>query len=73
LTTRHEEWRTALELDSQTHVDESYASRREAPAGLGLNGPHSATSTADADGEAVWAATHELSLEGVGCKDPRST
>jgi bifunctional non-homologous end joining protein LigD len=51
----------------------AYTARREALAGLGLNGPRWATTTADGDGEAVWAATHELGLEGVVCKDPRST
>ena len=62
-----------LEIDGRTLVDEPYASRRDALASLGLNGPRWATTTADADGEAVWAATHELGLEGVVCKDPRST
>jgi bifunctional non-homologous end joining protein LigD len=62
-----------LELDGRTLVDVPYTARREALAGLGLNGPRWATTTADGDGEAVWAATHELGLEGVVCKDPRST
>jgi bifunctional non-homologous end joining protein LigD len=62
-----------LELDGRTVVDEPYRARREALACLGLNGPRWATTTADGDGEAVWAATHELGLEGVVCKDPRST
>jgi ATP-dependent DNA ligase len=62
-----------IELDGRTLVDEPYTARREALSGLGLNGPRWATTTADGDGEAVWAATHELDLEGVVCKDPRST
>jgi bifunctional non-homologous end joining protein LigD len=62
-----------LELDGETLVDEPYAARRESLADLGLNGPRWATTTADGDGEAVWTATEELGLEGVVCKDPRST
>jgi bifunctional non-homologous end joining protein LigD len=62
-----------LELDGRTLVDEPHTVRREALAALGLNGPRWATTTADGDGEAVWAATEELGLEGVVCKDPRST
>jgi bifunctional non-homologous end joining protein LigD len=62
-----------LELEGRPLVDEPYTARREALAGLGLNGPRWATTTADGDGEAVWTATHELGLEGVVCKDPRST
>jgi bifunctional non-homologous end joining protein LigD len=62
-----------LELDRGSLVDEPYIVRRGALAGLGLNGPRWATTTADGDGEAVWAATHDLGLEGVVSKDPRSS
>jgi bifunctional non-homologous end joining protein LigD len=62
-----------LELDGRSLVDEPYTARRDALASLRLNGPRWATTTADGDGEAVWAATQELGLEGVVCKDSRST
>jgi hypothetical protein len=54
-----------LELDGRTLVDEPYSVRREALAGLGLNGPRWATTTADGDGQVVWGATHELGLEAL--------
>jgi bifunctional non-homologous end joining protein LigD len=62
-----------LELDGRWLVDEPYTARTETLAALGLSGPRWATTTSDGDGEAVWSATHELGLEGVVCKDPRST
>jgi bifunctional non-homologous end joining protein LigD len=61
-----------LELDGQVLVDEPYAARREALEGLSLDGLRWALTPSDADGQAVWVATHELGLEGVVTKDPRS-
>jgi bifunctional non-homologous end joining protein LigD len=62
-----------LELDDRVLVDEPYMARREALEGLGLRGESWTATPSDGEGEAVWAATHELGLEGVVCKDPRST
>ena len=61
-----------LELDGRALADQPYAARREALVGLGLDGPRWTTTMADGDGEAMWAATRDLGLEGVVAKDPRS-
>jgi bifunctional non-homologous end joining protein LigD len=61
-----------LELDGRVLADEPYAARREALEGLGLHGLRWALTPSDGDGEAVWAATRDLGLEGVVAKDPRS-
>jgi bifunctional non-homologous end joining protein LigD len=62
-----------LELDGHVLADEAYTARREALEGVGLDGLRWALTPSDGDGEAVWAATHDLGLEGVVAKDPRST
>ena len=61
-----------LELDGLVLADEPYTARREALEGLGLDGLRWALTPSDGDGEAVWAATGDLGLEGVVAKDPRS-
>jgi len=61
-----------LELDGRTLADQPYAARREVLVGLGLDEPRWTTTMADGDGEAMWAATRDLGLEGVVAKDPRS-
>jgi hypothetical protein len=50
-------------LPTLVDVDEPHTARRDALVGLGLNGPQWVTTTADGDGDAVCAATHELGLE----------
>jgi bifunctional non-homologous end joining protein LigD len=62
-----------LELDGKQLAEEPYTSRREALVGLGLDGLRWALTPSDADGDALWAATQDLGLEGVVAKDPRST
>jgi len=62
-----------LELDGRVLVDEPYTARRQALEGLGLDGLQWVLTPSDGDGEAVWAATRDLGLEGVVAKDPRST
>ena len=61
-----------LELDGRSLADQPYTERRESLVGLGLDGPRWTLTPADADGEAMWAATSDLGLEGVVAKDPRS-
>src|ERR1700730_7266118 len=61
-----------LELDGHVLADQPYAARREALRALQLDGLRWARTPADGDGEAVRAATHDLGLEGVVAKDPRS-
>jgi len=61
-----------LEVDGRSVTDEPHAKRRETLIGLGLDEARWTTTMADADGEAMWAATRDLGLEGVVAKDPRS-
>jgi bifunctional non-homologous end joining protein LigD len=61
-----------LEVDGRALADEPHAKRRETLIALGLDEPRWTTTMADADGEAMWAATRDLGLEGVVAKDPRS-
>jgi len=62
-----------LELEGRALADELYTARRSVLEGLGLDGLRWALTPSDGDGEAVWAATRDLGLEGVVAKDPRST
>jgi bifunctional non-homologous end joining protein LigD len=62
-----------LELDGRVLADEAYAARKEVLEALGLDGLRWALTPSDGDGEAVWAATRDLGLEGVVAKDPRSS
>jgi bifunctional non-homologous end joining protein LigD len=62
-----------IELDGRVLAGEPYSTRREALEGLDHDGLRWALTPTDTDGEAVWAATKDLGLEGVVAKDPRST
>jgi hypothetical protein len=61
-----------LEFDGRVLTDAPHTARRDALEGVGLDGLRWALTMSDGDGEAVWAATRDLGLEGVVCKDPHS-